>query len=90
MTILVTAATGTVGRNVIEELVKRGADVRALVRDPAKTDFPAGVTAVKSDLLDVDSLRSATCTEESGSWCDLAPSPRKSPCRYIRLGFLLR
>jgi uncharacterized protein YbjT (DUF2867 family) len=59
MTILVTGATGTVGRNVVEQLVKRGADVRALVRDPAKADFPAGVNAVKGDLLDVDSLRSA-------------------------------
>lgn len=59
MTILVTGATGTVGRNVVEQLVKRGAEVRALVRDPAKVDFPAGVTAVKGDLLDVDSLRSA-------------------------------
>lgn len=59
MTILVTGATGTVGRSVVEQLVKRGADVRALVRDPAKANFPAGVTAVKGDLLDVDSLRSA-------------------------------
>ncbi|WP_027545671.1 SDR family oxidoreductase [Bradyrhizobium sp. WSM2254] len=59
MTILVTGATGTVGRNVVEQLVKRGADVRALVRDPAKANFPADVTTVKGDLLDVDSLRSA-------------------------------
>jgi len=59
MTILVTGATGTVGRSVVEQLIKRGADVRALVRDPAKASFPAGVTAVKGDLLDVESLRSA-------------------------------
>src|ERR1700712_5365895 len=59
MTILVTGATGAVGRQVVEQLVKRGADVRALVRDPAKANFPAGVTVVKGDLLDVDSLRSA-------------------------------
>ena len=59
MTILVTGATGTVGRQVVEQLARRGADVRVLVRDPAKADFPAGVTAVKGDLLDVDSLRSA-------------------------------
>ena len=57
MTILVTGATGTVGRQVVEQLVKRGADVRALVRDPAKANFPAGVTVVQGDLLDVDSLR---------------------------------
>ena len=59
MTILVTGATGNVGRQVVEQLVKRGADVRALVRDPAKANFPAGVTVVQGDLLDVDSLRSA-------------------------------
>jgi uncharacterized protein YbjT (DUF2867 family) len=59
MTILVTGATGTVGRQVVEQLVKRGADVRALVRDPAKANFPAGVTTVQGDLLDVDSLRGA-------------------------------
>ena len=59
MTILVTGATGNVGRQVVEQLVKRGADVRALVRDPAKANFPASVNVVKGDLLDVDSLRSA-------------------------------
>jgi uncharacterized protein YbjT (DUF2867 family) len=59
MTILVTGATGTVGRNVVEQLARRGADVRALVRDPAKAGFPAGVTVAQGDLLDVDALRSA-------------------------------
>ena len=59
MTILVTGAAGTVGSHVVDQLVKRGADVRALVRDPAKAKFPPGVTVVKGDLLDVDSLRSA-------------------------------
>jgi uncharacterized protein YbjT (DUF2867 family) len=59
MTILVTGATGNVGRNVVEQLVERGADVRALVRDSAKADFPAAVDVVQGDLLDVDALRSA-------------------------------
>jgi uncharacterized protein YbjT (DUF2867 family) len=59
MTILVTGATGTVGRHVVAQLVGRGADVRALVRDPAKADLPDGVTAVRGDLLDVDALRTA-------------------------------
>ena len=59
MTILVTGATGTVGRHVVEQLAKRGADVRALVRDLAKADFPAAVSVVQGDLLDVDSLRGA-------------------------------
>lgn len=59
MTILVTGATGTVGNQVVEQLVKRGADVRALVRDPAKANFPAGVTLAQGDLLNPDSLRDA-------------------------------
>lgn len=59
MTILVTGATGNVGRNVVDQLVGRGASVRALVRNPAKADFPSGVELVQGDLLDVDSLRNA-------------------------------
>lgn len=59
MTILVTGATGNVGRNVVEQLVKRGAQVRALVRDPSKANFPAGVEVAQGDLLDVDALRRA-------------------------------
>lgn len=59
MTILVTGATGTIGRQVVEQLVQRGAQVRAFVRDPAKANFPAGVDVVQGDLLDVDSLRNA-------------------------------
>jgi uncharacterized protein YbjT (DUF2867 family) len=59
MTILVTGATGNVGRQVVEQLTKRGAKVRALVRDASKAQFPAGVEVVQGDLLDVDSVRSA-------------------------------
>src|SRR3954469_388659 len=59
MTILVTGATGNVGRQVVEQLTQRGAKVRALVREPSKAHFPAGVEVVQGDLLDVDSVRSA-------------------------------
>ncbi|SDC72819.1 Uncharacterized conserved protein YbjT, contains NAD(P)-binding and DUF2867 domains [Massilia sp. PDC64] len=59
MTILVTGATGNVGRHVVDQLVQRGAPVRALVRNPAKADFPAGVDVHQGDLLDVDALRRA-------------------------------
>src|SRR5882757_8007386 len=59
MTILVTGATGNIGRQVVEHLVKLDADVRALVRDPSKASFPAGVSVVQGDFLDVDSLRKA-------------------------------
>jgi uncharacterized protein YbjT (DUF2867 family) len=59
MTILVTGATGRIGRQVVEQLIKRDADVRVLVRDPSKADFPAGVEVVQGEMLDIDALRRA-------------------------------
>lgn len=59
MTILVTGATGNVGRQVVDQLSRRGANVRALVRDPSKAKFVDTVSVVQGDLLDVDALRSA-------------------------------
>jgi uncharacterized protein YbjT (DUF2867 family) len=59
MTILVTGATGNVGRNVIDQLVRRGTDVRALVRNAGRANLPAGVALAQGDLLDVDALRAA-------------------------------
>jgi uncharacterized protein YbjT (DUF2867 family) len=59
MTILVTGATGRVGHHVVDQLVKRGAAVRVLTRDPAKARFPAEVDVAQGDLLDIDALRRA-------------------------------
>ncbi len=59
MTILVTGATGTIGRQVVQHLTQRGANVRALVRTPAAADLPATVEQVQGDMLDVDALRQA-------------------------------
>jgi len=59
MTILVTGATGRVGRHVVQQLLQRGAQVRVLVRDPARADVPPGVEVAKGDLLDLDALRAA-------------------------------
>jgi uncharacterized protein YbjT (DUF2867 family) len=59
MTILITGASGNIGRQVVQQLVERGAAVRALVRDPSKASFPAGVEVVQGDLLDVQALRRA-------------------------------
>lgn len=58
MTILVTAATGRVGRHVVDQLVKRGANVRVLTRDPSKANFPAGVDVAQGDPLDIGAPRS--------------------------------
>ncbi|MFJ4974118.1 NAD(P)H-binding protein [Streptomyces coeruleorubidus] len=57
--ILVTGATGTVGRQVVAELLARGHEVRALTRDAAKTALPAGVEVVEGDLTQPDGLAPA-------------------------------
>lgn len=59
MTILVTGATGRVGRHVVDQLISRDADFRILTRDPAHAGFPAGVNVIQGDLLDIGSLRAA-------------------------------
>jgi uncharacterized protein YbjT (DUF2867 family) len=59
MSILVTGATGAIGSLVVKGLADAGADVKALVRQPGKRAFPAGVTEVIGDLTDVASLRAA-------------------------------
>lgn len=59
MTILVTGATGRVGRHLVDQLVQRGAKVRVLTRDPSKASFPAGVEVAQGDMLDIDALRTA-------------------------------
>jgi uncharacterized protein YbjT (DUF2867 family) len=47
--ILVTGATGLVGRPLIDLLVSEGADVRAVTRDPRRAGLPAGVEIVEGD-----------------------------------------
>lgn len=54
--ILVTGATGTVGRAVIDGLLELGAPVRALVRRPETAGLPAGVEVVRGDLGEPESL----------------------------------
>jgi len=58
MTILVTGGTGTVGSQVVRELLARGAQVHVLTRNPAKAQtLPQGVKAVTGDLNDVETVR---------------------------------
>lgn len=56
MRILVTGATGQVGRHVVTQLHETRHDVRALTRNPAKAEFPAGVQVVAGDLTDATTL----------------------------------
>jgi len=59
MAILVTGSTGTIGSQVLSFLNPKKVEVRALTRSPETANFPAGVTAVKGDLSDVDGFRAA-------------------------------
>ncbi len=56
MTILVTGATGNVGRIVVDELVARGAKVRALTTNPEKAALPPPVEVVTGYLGRPDTL----------------------------------
>jgi len=59
MKILVTGATGNVGREVVKNLHQRGVEVRALARKPESVNFPAGVEVLPGDLTDPESIRVA-------------------------------
>ncbi|WP_410875710.1 SDR family oxidoreductase [Nocardia sp. A7] len=57
--ILVTGATGKVGRAAVDQLHEAGVAVRALVRRPEAADLPPGVEVVRGDLADPSSLDAA-------------------------------
>jgi uncharacterized protein YbjT (DUF2867 family) len=59
MAVLVTGGTGTIGSHVLTQLQGHGVDVRALTRSPETAKLPAGVTLIRGDLADVDSVRTA-------------------------------
>lgn len=56
---LVTGATGNVGRLVAKGLVDAGVEVRALTRDPARAVLPDGVEVVAGDLTQPRTLQPA-------------------------------
>lgn len=58
-TALVTGATGKVGRHVVHGLLEAGATVRALSRDPDRTDLPPEVRVLRGDPTDPTALAGA-------------------------------
>ncbi|UFU07251.1 SDR family oxidoreductase [Ruania halotolerans] len=56
MRILITGATGQVGRHLVSQLHQEGHDVRALTRHPSAARFPSGVEVVEGDLTDATTL----------------------------------
>ncbi len=59
MKILVAGATGNVGHPLVEQLHAAGHHVRALTRNPAKANFPAGVEVIEGDLTRPETLEKA-------------------------------
>jgi uncharacterized protein YbjT (DUF2867 family) len=60
MKVLVTGGTGNVGSEVVNELLKRGAEVRILARkEPVAGKLPSGVEVAIGDLLDPISVEKA-------------------------------
>src|SRR5881628_1778721 len=54
--ILVTGATGTIGRQVVSQLLPTDIQVRAMTRNLATAGLPSGVEVVRGDLTDPESL----------------------------------
>ena len=59
MKVLVTGAAGGLGHNVVDAAVRRGVEVRALVRTPKKATFAPAVEVVAGDALDAASVTQA-------------------------------
>ncbi|WP_426570315.1 SDR family oxidoreductase [Streptomyces canus] len=71
--VLVVGATGSLGGKVVDELLKRGKNVRALVRpttDASRLES-RGVEIARGDMLDLDSLVAAM------NGADWSPSPQR-------------
>jgi uncharacterized protein YbjT (DUF2867 family) len=62
--ILVTGATGTVGREVVSQLLAAGQQVRALVRHPERARLDARVEVVRGDLERPETLSPAVAGAE--------------------------
>jgi uncharacterized protein YbjT (DUF2867 family) len=69
--ILVTGATGTVGREVVAQLLTAGQKVRTMTRDPSKSKLNGGVEVVQGDFNAPDTLASAVKGAERVFFADL-------------------
>lgn len=89
MTVLVTGATGNIGRKVVDRLLELGVrDIRALTTDPAKADLPDGVEVVTGflgrpetmsvALADVDRVYLAPYPPTIGITCEMIAAARVS------------
>ncbi len=58
--VLVIGGTGFIGRVLVHQLIEQGNEVRVLSRNPARHSDRPGVTHVKGEVADRESLRAAT------------------------------
>jgi putative NADH-flavin reductase len=68
MTIAIFGSTGGVGRRVVEQALAAGYNVRALVRDPAKSRPENAVTTVIGDITDADAVERTVETADGVIW----------------------
>ena len=89
--ILVTGATGHVGRHVVSQLLEKGAAVRAITRDPDAAGLPAGVDVRRGDLADPATLEEPLDGVESvfllwaPATTETAPAVVDAVARHARL-----
>lgn len=91
--ILVTGATGNIGRALLKELDECGAGpLRGLTRDSALASFPAGVEVAEGDFTDAASLKSSLAGVRSmflvsrlGSDADILDAARRAGVEHVVL-----
>lgn len=73
--ILISGATGTIGRHVLRLLAARGVPVRAMTRDPARLGRIAGADVVRADLDEPTSLVRAVAGANAMFLLTAPPTP---------------
>src|SRR5688572_7987830 len=73
MRVLVTGATGNVGRLVVDQLLGAGVEIRALTNHPAKANLPGGVEVAEGFIGRPDTVKAAL---EGVERLYLAPHPK--------------
>jgi len=77
--ILIIGGTGTVGSQVVFQLLERGVSVRVLARNPEKAQFPPQVEVVCGDLTLPDTLDAALGGTDAVFLVWVAPQPAAVP-----------
>ncbi|MBV9960421.1 MAG: NAD(P)H-binding protein, partial [Acidobacteria bacterium] len=77
--VFITGGTGYLGQRLIPELLRRGHEVRALVREGSEAKLPDGCTAVVGNALDKETFAAQVAPSEV--FVQLVGVPRPSPAK---------